>query len=59
MGSWEKQGGRRRKNQRDGDGIWFYKFSKVIMDEYRLLMILESEFDPAAQQLSATAYEWI
>jgi hypothetical protein len=25
----------------------------------RLLMILESEFDPAAQQLRATAYEWI
>jgi hypothetical protein len=25
----------------------------------RLLMILESEFDPAAQQIRATAYEWI
>ena len=25
----------------------------------RLLMILESEFDPAAQQFRATAYEWI
>jgi hypothetical protein len=25
----------------------------------RLLMILESEFEPAAQQLRATAYEWI
>ena len=25
----------------------------------KLLMILESEFDPAAQQLRATAYEWI
>jgi hypothetical protein len=25
----------------------------------RLLMILESEFDPAAQQFRTTAYEWI